>query len=1258
MKGNYLKFLFLTLLILPSIFSVSQNQYHIDLKWQAITLENGDKAPTFKDASFQGNIPYYIKGIPVSHNGYTAKISNLVYTSLDKKFSKVLDTKTDFPHNQLETKVFKDRQQNVLWIEVFPFIKDDNGNYQKLLSFDLETIERPSLKRNDNNPVLNNTSSSLLSSGKWLQFQISKTGVYKIKVEELIKQGLEPNNGLRLFGYGGAVLSEKNSDVVHDDMEELSLLIDKGSNNILDASDFVYFYAEGPTTWKYNKSSKEFVHQIHYYSKTISYFIASGIGNTKGLGSLPNTSNGLEAQNINVFKEALVHEKNLENPRKTGRTWFGEKFHNLSPKLELSFKPANLVTDSLVELTTKAYARAPRASYLYIDANGKRVQKTRMLPVDLNNSNFSTYMGSGYSHDSFKINSKTIKLDITYSESDDYFAHLDYLRLSVVRQLKKSNRFLSFTNIYNIGGANKYTIQNTKANTLVWDISDIANVKVINPNHQTNSLSFTADASEVKSYMIFDKSDAFSIRQFKTIQNQNLHQLKNIDYVILTHRNFIEEAEALANFHKEKNNLKTIVVSNEQVYNEFSSGTPDITAIKNFMRHLYFNRSFSDTLKYLLLFGDGSFDNINHSEDNSNFILTFQTINSLSEMHSLVSDDYFTLLDPNEGYFYSKLQGNMDICVGRMPINNKEQAQTAINKVMNYAQQKESFGTWRNTFTLVADNLDGGVHMGQSEKIADAIETYFPNWNIKKIYMESYPLIESAGSNAVPEMNEEINRTIHKGTLFFNFMGHGNPRALTHESVITLTDIKSWHNASKLMVFVTATCEFTPFDDKDRVSGGELLFLSQKGGAIALLTTTRATAIGSNGKAASKIYKFLSVSDNYTLGDCLRRVKNQESLSTNIQKYVLIGDPALPILIPKYKVKTQTLNNITINDLDSVKINPLEKVTFKGQILNKQGVKQDNFNGILYATLYDKPDTTITLGHGPTEPFAYKNFKNIIYKGKAQVVNGDFSYTFIVPKDVSYKNGLGKISYYATNYKEDAAGHNGNLAISHNISNTVTDKEGPSIELFMNDEDFIYGGTTNEAPVLLAHLFDENGINTVGNGIGHDIIAVLDKDTKNAVVLNDYYESDINSYQSGKLKYPYQKLKEGRHMIHFKVWDVVNNSSEQNIDFFVSKSSKMAIDHIFNYPNPFTTNTEFFFNHNQSNTNLDILIQIFSVSGKLVKSIETNVMTEGFNIEGIKWDGKDDYGDDIGRGVYIYKLKVQNEEGESVTEFEKLVILK
>lgn len=378
----------------------------------------------------------------------------------------------------------------------------------------------------------------------------------------------------------------------------------------------------------------------------------------------------------------------------------------------------------------------------------------------------------------------------------------------------------------------------------------------------------------------------------------------------------------------------------------------------------------------------------------------------------------------------------------------------------------------------------------------------------------------------------------------------------------------------------------------------------------------------------------------------------------NYRKFAFLGDPAIRLALPNLNVVTDSINGKPLSSvLDT--INALSKVVIKGHIENHQGQKVEDFNGIITTKIYDKKANLRTLGSGNDSFEANFNmWKNLIYKGKASVKNGEFVFSFIVPKDISFHYGNARISYYAENGETDANGYSEKPIIGGINSNAEQDNTPPSISLFMNNDKFVSGGITDENPSLFAKIFDENGINTVGNGIGHNIEAIIDKDTKNAIILNDFYETELDTYKKGTITYPFEELKPGNHTLSLKVWDVYNNSNTEEIEFVVALNEKLAINHILNYPNPFTTNTYFHFEHNQVCDYLDVQIQIFTISGKVVKTINKRVTTNGYRIDNINWNGTDDFGENIGKGVYVYKVKVINEKGDKAEKFEKLVILK
>jgi hypothetical protein len=461
---------------------------------------------------------------------------------------------------------------------------------------------------------------------------------------------------------------------------------------------------------------------------------------------------------------------------------------------------------------------------------------------------------------------------------------------------------------------------------------------------------------------------------------------------------------------------------------------------------------------------------------------------------------------------------------------------------------------------------------------------------------------------------------------------------------------------------VTATCEFSRFDDPDRTSAGEYCLLNENGGAIGLMTTVRLAFSGLNFILNKEFYEHaltpMANGKMPHIGDIYKLTKRGIGFSQQYMNFVILGDPALRLSYPEQKVFTSTINSQVLTPTSSDTLKALSLITITGYLGDVSGNKLTNFNGVIYPTVFDKETTVTTQANDPGSyaiPFLLQ--KNSIYKGKSEVINGDFTFSFLVPKDISYNYGIGKISYYAHNGVNDANGYYNKIVIGGSNPNAIADNQGPTINLFMNDEKFVSGGITNENPKVYAKISDISGINTIGNGIGHDAVAVLDENTTKAIVLNDYYVSDLNTYQSGKIRYPFNELAEGNHKLKLTVWDVQNNSSHSYLDFVVSSKAELALTHILNYPNPFTTKTKFFIEHNQCCVSLKVLIQVYTITGKIVKSINQTINNEGFRFEGIEWDGKDEFGDKLARGVYIYRVSVTDGAEKKADKIEKLVIL-
>ena len=943
----------------------------------------------------------------------------------------------------------------------------------------------------------------------------------------------------------------------------------------------------------------------------------------------------------------------------------------------------NLITSVPVVFTSRIAAKTSYGSNTVVNINGQNVltqndggiSNGNYPPATLPYQNSVLYAASS---DQFNI---TYTFNVANDPSGTACTYIDYFEMNFKRALTLSGNAMSFRNISSAGpgSVSRFNLNNAGGATKVWRVTNIGGIEEMPGTLSGSQFSFVTPTDNIEEFIALNTNAGFSAPEYigKTA-NQNLHAIGEPDMIIVSHPDFIAPSNELAAFHRSYDNLTVAVVNVNDIYTEFGSGRPDISAIRDFMRMLY-DRAGSDTAmmpRYLLLMGDGSYDCKGRVADADNFISTYQSYESNSPTSSYTSDDFFVLLDNNEGGDIGSIAQQLDMGVGRIPVATEQEAWDVVNKIKNYKNpvvdatcvQINSNKSWRNNITFVADDEDGDVHQDSSDDLAEDTRSTEPVYNFDKIYLDAYKQLATPAGDRYPDVNTAILNKINAGTLILNWVGHGGETNWAHERIFNMADIVQLQNKEKLPLFITATCEFSRFDLPDRTAG-EWLVVNGKGGAIGAITTVR--LVYSNANDALNREAFEHMFDHYEgrfarLGEILQFTKNQVVTDiSNTRKFTLLGDPALTLNYPRYNVVTTELNNTPIvQPHDTLKA--LSTVTIKGEVRDDNGNKLSSFNGVVYPVVFDKISNVQTLSNDPPAPGVsgsptriFKLYKNILFKGKASVTNGDFSFSFMVPKDIDYQFGNGRISYYADNNANlDAHGYTSDIVIGGSADSFTADGNGPQLEIYMNDEKFVFGGTTNADPMLLVKLIDESGINTVGNGIGHDLTAILDDNTQNKVVLNDYYESELDNYKKGEVKYPFNKLTDGRHTLKVKAWDIQNNSAEDYTEFIVASDAKLALTHVYNYPNPFTTHTEFMFEHNRCCDDLNVSVQIYTVSGKLVKSIVQPVRSEGYRVDDIKWDGRDDYGDAIGKGVYVYKLSVRDSEGQAAHKFEKLVLLR
>lgn len=1255
------KILSISIFLLSVISSIAQGE-DIDpnksgdliIQWTAPSEVLDFDETYFTVLNFQGatynlastHLPVFIKTVYVNSSTASA-VTNIAITNsepLSDQELKNLNTADISTGIEAITQITWYRKKTIATFSFTPIYKDpSSGQIFKVTGFTYSIQETESTTAAASRSTFK--VNSVLRSGNWAKVGTVSDGIYSLSYQDLQDLGLNMTNisssAIRFFGNGGGYLPFENSESRIDDLEENAIEIVDGGDGVFNNGDYLLFYGQSPHRWK--SDGDRFNHYTHFFSDTTYYFITTdyNIGNAKRITKKTEVNLPPDVT-VSTFNDHQYHEVDLTNFVKSGRNWYGESF-SFTKNQSFDFNFPNAVKNTANLKSRLAFRVIGRSSTFTMSTAGSTIQS--LTDNGVTGQYYQPYANIKSGLSNFTLPSDNFTLDVNFgnpSSSDNGW--IDYFEINCERALTFSQTQTPFRHLNSVNtSVIQYNL--TGSGFRVWNVTDPTDVY----ENTISSNTLKENGGQLNEFIAFKSNNYLSPVKFGKVANQDLHGLQPVDYVIITYPTYLQQANQLANFHRSNSGLTVHVVTTQQVYNEFSSGSQDITAIKMFNKMLY-DRAGSNTdemLRYVLLLGDGSYDYKNRTSNNTNQVPSYQSSNSEAPLVSYVSDDYFGFLDDNEG---EALSSTLDIGIGRIMSQNVEEAQNVVDKTISYMSSPDRFSSFRNNITFVGDDEDGLTHMEQSDQLAQKIDTTYSQYNITKIYLDAFQQVSNAGGSTYPSVNTAIDNATEKGSKIINYTGHGGELGWAHERVLGLSQINNYQNTNALALYVTATCEFSRFDDPDRTSAGEYTLLNATGGALGLLTTTRLVYSTPNFALAQRFFNsaFEKIDGEWPrLGD-LSRLSKVGGADINTRNFTMLGDPAAQLGYPEYKV-------LTTNTPDSLK--SLQTITISGEVTDEFNQKISNFNGTVYPTIYGQKKEQTTLNNDDIGVFSFDSQENALFKGKASVTNGEFTFSFIVPKDINFVYGNGKISYYAENGSTDATGFDNSIIIGGQDGDPDADQTGPTIDLWMNDESFVMGGLTDENPLLFAKVFDESGINTVGNGIGHDIVAVIDENTVNSIILNDYYESDLNSYKTGSISYNLSDLSEGKHTLRLKVWDVYNNSQEAFTEFVVSKSSGFQIEHVLNYPNPFTTNTDFYFDHNAIGQQLKVRIQIFTVSGKLVKTIDHIENSESYKVGPINWDGRDQYGDRIGKGTYVYRVKVTNAFDQTVEKFEKIVIL-
>ncbi|MBX9053155.1 type IX secretion system sortase PorU [Parabacteroides merdae] len=1092
-------------------------------------------------------------------------------------------------------------------------------------------------------------SESVLNSGKWVKIQVAEDGIYKLTAADLKKMGFSNLDKVAVYGYGGWPLDEDFSTTYIDDVPEVA---------VWRGADYLLFYGKGPRKWEYS-SDKSFIHTNNPYSNYGYYFVTEK--ETTGRTMEKAASAAGATLQVTTFDDYVLHEEELVSVNSSGRELYGESFTStLSRDFTISVPG---ITNDEGKATLSFISRGNGTITMNVDGNAL-ISGSVSVPSDEYEVARELYRERAWMADK----GETVKVNIGYSTTGHKNVHLNYFRLQMKRQLKVYDNYTFFRSLSARGNASRFVIQGADASTLVFDVTDGVNPQQMETSLNGTELSFSIPASaSLREFVVVKPSQIKAPVTVGEVANQNLHALPQQDMIIIAQPNFTTQAERLAEAHRTKDNLTVRVVTPESIYNEFSSGTPDATAYRRFMKMFYDRKtSEADAPKYLLLFGDGSFDNRKltsawKSVDMSNMLLTYQTENSLSSQ-SYVIDDYFGFLDDADN---KKSLQNKKLClgIGRFPIRTVEQATQMVDKVISYMENKNT-GSWKNNLCFMADdgsNTDGFMteHMEFADQLAGYVESEHPEFLVNKLYYDAYKKDMTAGT--YPDVRSGLQKLLKDGLLLFNYTGHGGTTALSDEKVLTQTDINQF-TYTHLPVWVTATCDFTRFDDLN-TSAGEDVFLNKSSGGIALFTTVRVAYSRPNFPINDNVIRNLFERNNgrrRTLGEVMQATKNTLS-SVYKLGFCLIGDPAVKMAYPEFGMKVTTVNGQSV-DGNSISFKALEKITVEGEVLDVSGQLVTDFTGIVNPTVKDSKVTVTCLKNSNKDDspaFTFTDYPNTIFIGNDSVRNGKFSFTFTVPKDISYSNLQGKMNLYAvdTESGNEAQGNFDNFIVGGTSDTAETDTIGPEIRaLYLNDTTFVDGGQVNTTPYFVAELWDKSGVNITGSSVGHDMMLVIDESTVLSYNLNSYYELLPGEDGTGIVKFPIPALEPGKHTAEFWVWDILNNSTVRTFTFEVVEGLKPFLFDVIATPGIAREQVTFHLMHNRPESRMRVGIMVYDLAGRQLWKHEESGTSGLFENYTVSWDLTSG-GVRMRPGVYIYRAAISTDNSKDATKARKFIIL-
>ena len=1095
---------------------------------------------------------------------------------------------------------------------------------------------------------------SVLAQGKWVRIAVSENGIHKITHAELKKMGFKNPANVRLYGYGGHLLPEKGLATLVDDLPEVPLWREES---------YLLFYANGTIDWNFD--SGRYVHTQNHYSEYGYYFLTES-----DEAPMEFPSELLQATSGEVytaFPDYVLYEKEEKSLCSYGRVLVEGYDYSRGRKVYYKM-PVTGVVEGLSTIDVSFATNGVASSRVGITVDGSAVG-TLAVPRT-SSSELGKIAAGKYAVEGLRGDEPVVGLEHVVSNAS-VNGFLDFIRLNYMRRLALYGSQTQFRGDAS-GGNAIFRIEDANANTKVWSVGDTDGIKELQGVLDGNVYSVTAPAGRNSNMVVFNVKGSFpQVKVVGEVANQDLHAVQQSDMVIIVPSNgaFLAAAHRLAEAHRLHDDLTVSVVTAQQLYNEFSSGTPDATAYRRFMKMLYDRAATAETApKYLLLLGDGWYDNrliTTPGRKQEEFLLCYESQNSVDAVRSYVLEDYAGFLDDTEGA--SHVRDKVDVGVGRIPVQTRAQADAVVDKIVAYMENRNA-GAWQNKVLLLADDGDHSMpnqHMKDADSIAYVMRRNYPSYAVDRVYWDDFPAVSSSTGTRYPDVTKTIYEKLDEGALVVNYSGHGSANLLSHEMVWKASDMAVL-KSPRMPFWVTASCDIGPFDMGDN-SVAESAMLNSDGAAIGLFTTTR-TVLQSYNSVINKAFmgellQGVNGGERIAVGDAVRKAKNKvisvgSDLSENKLQFVLLGDPALRLKTPSYRVVVERFNKASVSVMTQVSAGGF--VDVEGYIEAADGSIAEDFSGLLYLDLYDGEELVKTRNNTGLGSHEYMAFNKILFSGCDSIRNGRFASRIPVPMDISYKDQRGMLNMFAvdTAFVNSAQGHFGNFTVGGTSEDSADDGVGPEIKLYLNTPSFVDGDEVNSTPCLYAELYDENGINTIGAGIGHDIVAIVDNSPHHTYNLNSLFKVNAGDYKRGTVVCPLNTLEPGEHTLVVRAWDLYNNSSLAEVNFVVEPSLAPDFVQLKVNPSPvrYGRPVRFELTHDRPQSELQVRVDIFDFQGKILWSITEKAVSDGM-VYCIDWDGRLAGGQPLATGVYLARAWICSDGKESATRVIKMVVI-